>query len=115
RVLLEWLAGAFELVISPKLMAELERVLGYPKIREHITSDEATSLLGLLNRLARSAGDPTGPGTTRSSDPGDDYLIALAEAESAVLVTGDEHLLKLANDLPIYLPRKFLKLIQSED
>ncbi len=47
----------------------------------------------------------------RSTDPGDDYLIALASAERAVLVSGDTHLLDLANEIPVYSPRQFLGLL----
>jgi hypothetical protein len=38
-------------------------------------------------------------------------LIALAQAERAVLVSGDEHLLGLAEDLPIFSPLGFLDLL----
>jgi uncharacterized protein len=43
-----------------------------------------------------------------SPDPGDDYLLALAENEHAVLVSGDHHLLQLADALPIQAGRRFL-------
>ena len=55
----------------------------------------------------RLAPDPEAP-AARSGDPGDDYLLALAQAERAVLVTGDQHLLALAGELPIHTPRAFL-------
>jgi predicted nucleic acid-binding protein len=55
-------------------------------------------------RLAR---DPEAP-ARRSADPGDDYLVALAEAGRAVLVSGDRHLHALAGELPILAPRAFL-------
>jgi predicted nucleic acid-binding protein len=44
---------------------------------------------------------------SRSVDPGDDYLIALAENERAILVAGDRDLLDLADALPIGSPRSF--------
>jgi predicted nucleic acid-binding protein len=47
-------------------------------------------------------------GARHSADPGDDYLLALAEAERAVLVSGDRHLHALAGQLPILAPRAFL-------
>jgi predicted nucleic acid-binding protein len=95
-------------------MAEVERVLAYPKIRKHITKDEANEVLDLLLRFASQTTDPTKPPSSRSSDPGDDYLIALAEAESSALVSGDSHLLKLRRSVPIYSPRDFMKLIEAE-
>ena len=44
----------------------------------------------------------------RSADPRDDYLLALAEKERAVLVSGDRHLLVLADELPVRTPREFV-------
>lgn len=113
RVLIEWLGGGFELLISEKLIRELERVLSYPRIRKRITEEEAQELIELLVRRALHAADPPEPPSKPSSDPGDDYLIALAEAQSAVLVSGDGHLLKLSRDLPIYSPKDFLNLIKD--
>jgi predicted nucleic acid-binding protein len=43
----------------------------------------------------------------RSPDPADDYLLAVAESERAVLVTGDQHLLAPANEFPIHSARAF--------
>jgi hypothetical protein len=45
--------------------------------------------------------------------PGDDYLIALAAAERAMLVSGDKHLLALAEQLPILPPTRFLELVDD--
>ena len=46
--------------------------------------------------------DPKEPPSTRSPDPGDDYLIALGAVAQAAIVSGDGHLLGLADDLPVY-------------
>lgn len=115
RLLLAWLGGDFELVISPKLIAEMERVLGYAKIRRRISQEESQELVDLLLRLASNVNDPTTEPPVRSFDPGDDYLIALAAAESSALVSGDRHLFELAGILPVYSPKDFLELIQSRD
>ena len=47
----------------------------------------------------------------RSADPGDDYLIALASAHRAALVSGDKHLLSLSSKIPVFSPRDFLELL----
>jgi uncharacterized protein len=107
QIVARWLAGEFELVVSETLLAELERALAYPKVRKRISEDEATAFLALLHQGARLAADPAAP-ARRSADPGDDYLLALAEAERAVLVSGDQHLLALAGELPIQTARAFL-------
>jgi putative PIN family toxin of toxin-antitoxin system len=102
-----WVAGEFELVVSEALVAELERALAYPKVRKRVTEDEVRALVELLRRGAKLADDPEAA-ARRSSDRGDDYLLALAEQERAVLVSGDQHLLALAGELPILTARAFL-------
>ena len=52
--------------------------------------------------------DPEGPPPMRSADPDDDYLIALAHGNRAALVSGDSHLLDLADRAPILSPADFL-------
>jgi uncharacterized protein len=106
-----WSGGAFELVASPLLLAELERALAYPKLRTRIHQDEATAIVEWLGRSARIVQDPDEPAPRASEDPGDDYLIALAAQEQAALVSGDRHLLELASELPIYAPADFLALL----
>lgn len=102
-----WLAGEFELVVSEQLLAELRRALAYPKLRSRITDEEATAFVDLLGRTATRVDDPA-TSLRRSRDPGDDYLPALAEATAAILVTGDQDLLALA-DVPVLSPAAFLE------
>lgn len=114
RALRTWLAGGFELVVSPHLLAELERALAYPKLRKRVPVEDARDLIGWLASTAETAEDPDDPPATRSGDPGDDHLIALAERERAVLVSGDEHLLELADGIPVFTPAAFLSRFVPE-
>jgi putative PIN family toxin of toxin-antitoxin system len=107
-VLRAWFEGAFEAVISPGLLSELERALTYPKLRERISRAEAEAVIVLLREATEMHEDPTTPPPVHSSDPGDDYLIALAAITNAVIVTGDHHLLDL-NDVPVDSPATFLQ------
>lgn len=111
RALLAWQHGHFELVVSPLLLAELERALAYPKLRKRIPADEADRVVSWLARDATVVADPDDPPPVRSVDPGDDYLLALAAQEHAVLVSGDDHLLVLSDQFPIRSPRSFLALL----
>ncbi len=113
-VLRAWGNGAYDLVASPPLLAELERALTYPKLRARVEAAEVAELVDLLRREADMIDDPRHPPGVRSPDPGDDYLIALAEAARAVIVSGDGHLLSLANDLPVYAPAAFLALVTGD-
>jgi uncharacterized protein len=108
RVLRAWLEGRFDLIVSPLLLEELERALAYPKLAERIKAEEAMALIDWLRREAILVDDAAEAPTSRSEDPGDDYLLALAEAERAVLVSGDRHLLALTEELPVLTAREFL-------
>lgn len=103
------------MVVSPSLLSELERVLGYPKIARRVTRHEADQLLDLLRRQGQPVDDPEDPPTIKSPDPDDDYLISLAAAARAVIVPGDAHLQSLADQIPVYTPAAFLALLCAED
>lgn len=108
-----WLEGAYELVCSPLLLDELGRALAYPKLTKHIDTGETAELLDLLKRAALMLEDPRTPPDVVSSDPDDNYLIALAQWSRSVLVSGDRDLLKLSEAIPVYSPRAFLSLLQE--
>lgn len=112
RVLLAWIDGAFELVVSPKLIAELERVLEYPKLVTRIGPHDATELLDWLARAAISAEDPP-ESPIAVSDKDDDYLVALASTENALLVSGDKALLELGERFPVLAPVQFLATLRD--
>ncbi len=106
------MAGEFELVVSELLLAELEQTLGYRKLRSRIAPHEAARLVSILRATAIVAADPaTAP--RRSPDPGDDYLLALARAERAILVSGDQHLTGLTGRFPVQTPRSFLESLEE--
>lgn len=113
RLLRAWDDGAFELVASPALLDQLARALAYPKLRRLIPSDEAAAALEWIRSSAELVDDPTGQPPLRSPDPGDDYLVALAVHERVPVVSGDSHLLGLADTLPILTPVAFLELVEG--
>lgn len=106
----ELAGGRFDLVVSPQLLAELERVLSREKFRRYASLDQAHRYIRAIARLAVLAEDPPPlPGVT--ADPADDYLVALARAEQAdLIVSGDRHLLELEHPRPpVVTPRAFLE------
>jgi putative PIN family toxin of toxin-antitoxin system len=114
RLLLAWQAGAFELVVSPQLLAELRRALAYPKLARLVPPADADAFAAWLGRAAELAADPSGPPPVRSEDPADDYLVSLAAAERAVLVSGDGHLTVLAGRIPVRTPAEFLTELEAD-
>lgn len=114
RVLRAWRSGRFELIASPQLLAELARSLQYPKLARRVSHAEAQRFMAWIAADAIAAPDPDTDPPIRSEDPGDDYLIALAASQRAVLVSGDDHLLRLTGKFPIYSPKDFLDLLEAE-
>ena len=107
-VLRAWLDGRFDLIVSEALLTELERALRYPKLEARVSAEERISFLELLRTAATLTEDPADVPRV-SADPDDDYLVALAHSQKAVLVSGDQHLLTLSERLPIMNPRAFLE------
>ena len=102
-----WERGEFELILSAGLLVELERALAYPKLRRRVTEAEAREVLQWLSQSGTITIDANTPPPVRSADPGDDYLIALAASERAILVSGDKDLLDLATEIPVVSPVQF--------
>jgi hypothetical protein len=113
RLLRAWQDGYFDLLVSPLLLAELRRTLTYPKIAKRIAIESSDEMIDRLTRFAVLEGDPASPPPARSTDPDDDYLIALAAAAKAYLVSGDDHLLSLRPGLPILSPAEFLVMLEA--
>ena len=107
------LEGAFDLVVSPLLLAELERALSYPKLAGLVKREEAQSFVEELRNYAAVVDDPSEvPRVT--GDPDDDYVIALARASRAdVVVSGDSHITDTRGlEPPALTPRAFLDLLE---
>lgn len=107
RTLRAWQDGRFALIVSPSLLEELSRALAYPKLRKRVPEKSAIAILDLLARGATVVPDLADP-PSRSADPGDDYLLALAEDNRAALVSGDQDLLELREQFPVFTAAAFL-------
>jgi predicted nucleic acid-binding protein len=84
--------GAFDLIVSPKLLDRLARALDRPKFRRYATHEDVREYVESLRRQAVHVDDPLAE-RDQTPDPGDDYLVALARAADVpVLVSGDAHL-----------------------
>jgi len=113
-LLLAWQAGAFDLVVSPSLLAEVRRALTYPKLRRLIAPADAAAFVDWLERAAMLVEDPVLLPPIRSDDPDDDYLIVLASSARAILVSGDVHLTSLASRMPVRRPVEFLAKLEMQ-
>ena len=109
RLLIELRDGAFEMIVSPMLLAELQEVLLRDRFRRYVSPPEVDAYLKLIRDLAVVHDDPTSSSAPLSADPDDDFLVALArEARVTALVSGDGHLLALRPTVPVMTPAAFL-------
>ena len=108
-LLLELRSGAFELIVSPLLLAELREVLRRDKFRRYVSEAEADAYVDLIRTEGVLRADPSPSPEPLGADPGDEYLIDLArDAQVDALVTGDAHLLELRPTIPVMTPAEFL-------
>jgi uncharacterized protein len=88
RIFQAWLAGVFTLVTSAEQLDEFRSVTRYPRVRPLIEPAAAGAMLNPLAAVAVVL--KTLPAVDRSRDPGDHFVLAMAEAgEADYLVTGD--------------------------
>ena len=112
RLLLELRSGAFELLVSPLLLAELREVLRRDKFRQYVSEAEADAYVELIRSEGVLRADPGPSPEPLSADPDDEYLIDLArDAQANALVTGDTHLLELRAIIPAMTPAEFLETL----
>jgi putative PIN family toxin of toxin-antitoxin system len=62
HVLRAWARGRFELVVSPKLLAELAGVLARPKFERYVSATDVAEFLEVLPADAVTVADPPGAG-----------------------------------------------------
>lgn len=102
------LSGDLILVTSEALLAELERVLSYPKLRD-VFPDPAS-----IVTLCREVADVVEPSRTVAAvtdEPDNRVLEAAVEASAGAIVTGDAGLLALKSfeGVPVMTASEFLQ------
>lgn len=118
RILRAWRRGAFELVLSPAILAEMARALSYERLRQARWMTEAETL-GLLQALGEEAVLVSGrPAVRISRDPEDDKFISAAlEAQAEYVVSGDKDLLAVGahRGVRVISPAAFLTVLRERD
>lgn len=114
RIVRAWREGAFELVVSSHLIAELTDVLGRPKFDLQAAGGRADAYVAALSGDALRIDDALEPPRV-SPDRDDDYLFALAvSARADVIVSGDRHLTELGTSTPrVLTPRQFIDQLEE--
>lgn len=118
RIVEMWEAGAFSLILSQEILAEVERVFTYPKIRTRLQSRQEE--IGAFVELLRSESlwvEIQEQLHVVAPDESDNRYIETAVAGNAdYVVTGDNHLLTLGRyrGVEIVTPAAFVLLLGSQ-
>ncbi len=109
RVVAAWREARFKIVISVDQLAEIGRVLAYPKIQRILHWDSLRIEQFIRQLYVRTeVVDLTGTLVEVPSDQDDvPILAALVAAKADALVTGDSDLLVLRDRYPIWTPAEF--------
>ncbi len=84
-----WLRGEIELVTSAAQIEEVADVLARPRLRRYVDSDEATQMVAAIHQRATVLTEI--PEISRSPDPKDDPILAVAVAgRVGLVVSGDK-------------------------
>ncbi len=107
---------AFELVLSPRIVAEVEAALKLRKVRKYLREPEEALLWPADLAALADLADDTGRARGVCRDPEDDAVLSAAiEGRADVIVTGDADLLALEEHegIAIVTPRAFLDLLRG--
>ncbi len=121
QVLDAWRERKFLLATSPTLVSEIQSTLNYPRIRRkyNITNKDITQLITLLAEDALVVpGDIETASGSVPDDPADEAVLACAlDAEADLVVSGDRHLLDLAEyrGIRILTVREFMEKLSAEN
>jgi len=117
RVLERWEREDFELLVSAAILAEYEEVLGYERLRRRhgMNAEWIGQTVGRIRRSATLV-VPTETLAVVEEDPDDDKFLECGVAGGAeIIVSGDDHLLKLRTfrGIQILSPTAFLAVLDA--
>jgi hypothetical protein len=110
-----WAAEKFEVVTSPPLLIELERVLQYPRVQKYLKRPqrEVEAFLKRFKRVAITI-EPQMTLDIIKEDPADNRVLECAVAgEASYIISGNDHLLNVKEykGIVILKPAEFLTLV----
>lgn len=119
QVLADWRLGAFELVLSPVILTEIERVVRYPRIQEKYSLPD-DKILAFISSLSDQVImiEPQERLDVVADDPDDNkYTECAVEGRAEIIVSGDRHLTKIRTyrGIRILNPQEFSAFLRFAD
>jgi uncharacterized protein len=113
-----WRQGMVEVVVSAAILAEVDRVLHYPKLRDRyrLAEIDVETFLHLLANQALHV-EPSEELSVVACDPTDNrYVECAVVGEAAAIVSGDRHLLALTEyqGIQMVTPAGFLVWLETD-
>ena len=110
-------AGRIQIVVSPAILDEYRRSLGYAKVRRRLRVPPAVvgAWLDALSLLAEVVPGERTVAVVGADSDDDKYIAAALEGGAALVVSGDRHLLDLGEHegVRVRSPRSFLEVLDS--
>jgi hypothetical protein len=117
KILSQWKAGAFDLVISFPILREIGRVIFYPKIKKRLswTNLEIAEFLYNLAQFSIMVSGQAKIDVIKDDPTDNKYLACALEGNADYIVTGDQHLLKVVEykGTKIISPKEFLDILKK--
>jgi len=118
RVVNLWREGKYLLVTSPAILAEIRQVLHSSRImgKYRLLPEDIEDLLTLLEKDALMVPGHASAADAVPADPRDEiFLSCAADAEADLIVSGDHHLLNLAEyaGTPIVTVQQFFERLET--
>lgn len=113
NILKLWREEKFDLIVSDFILAEMRKVLHYPKIKKRLQweDEKINHYIDLFSFYAKRV-DIEGISVEVAKDQNDAPILAtFIAAQADYLVTGDDDLLSLAGSYSIITPAKFLNIL----
>lgn len=120
RILDLFREGAFEIVVSPDILKEIEKVLAYPRLQKYHkrSRQEIKQFLSLFADLCINIEINSEKNIVIiKDDPSDDkYLLCALEGKADFIISGDKHLLNIFSyrNIRILTAVEFLKIIKGQ-
>lgn len=110
-------AGEFEVVLTAPILAEIHRMMPYPRLRKELrcSDEEIEARVASLGVLADIVEEDSTIKVVEA-DPDDDKYVATAlVGRASHLVSGDHHLLEIGRHQGVIIvrPREFLELLEG--